>query len=274
MYNKAIETAKRIYGEAKDCPDQLGSKRLGQWASRSQSRGQIENMLKLASEELSISIDEFDTNHETINSRNGMVDLRTKELLKPSPDSLVMKCTSVNYNPEAKCPTWLKFLDEVYDGNTELIDYVQQALGYSLTGLCSEQCFFILYGRGHNGKGTFAETVLSIMGDYAGVAQFEVFTNKDKSNVRVLEQVGLLKGRRFALASETDGNARFSEALVKRLTGEDTLQGTKLGKGAFEFKPAHKLWFQANHLPAIKDASKGMWKGASYPVQSRFRSPE
>ena len=65
---------------------------------------------------------------------------------------------------------------------------------------------------------------------------------------------------RFAVASETDNTKKWNESLVKKLTGSDTLTGAKLYGNSFDFKPTHKLWFQANHLPGVKDASHGFWR--------------
>ena len=98
------------------------------------------------------------------------------------------------------------------------------------------------------------------MGDYAATADVETFMKGNKSDVRVLEAVGELKGIRFALASEIDSSYRISEALLKRLTGGDTLRGTNLRQSAFEFVPQFKLCFLTNHLPFARDGSHGFWR--------------
>ncbi len=173
---------------------------------------------------------------------------------------MLRKCANANYDPKARCPIWLGFINEIFEGDKELVDYVQQAMGYTLTGLIDEHCFFILFGGGRNGKGTLAELMLDVMGDYGLPVDFESFLASDKSNVRVKEEVGRLKGQRYGLASETGDNRRFSEALIKRLTGGDSLTGTKLRGHSYSFSPTHKLWFLTNHLPAIKDATLAMWE--------------
>jgi putative DNA primase/helicase len=117
---------------------------------------------------------------------------------------------------------------------------------------------FICYGTGANGKSTLFETVLDILGDYGHTAEFGTFLNTDKKNVRVQEAVGKLKGTRFAVAAETDSNRNWDAALIKQLTGGDTLIGATLHNDSFEFRPSHKLWFQCNHLPGFKDGSYGL----------------
>lgn len=256
-YERAEETVKLIHNEARDCKVRGGSRELSKWAQGSQSRSKLEAMLKLASEGLAASVNDFDGIGDEINCLNGIVDLKKGSLTAHSPEQLVMKRADVSYDPAAMAPTWTKFLYDVFSGDDELVDWLQRALGYSLTASVDEQIFFVLYGRGENGKGKLCETMLRIMGDYALPTQFDTFLATDKSNVRALAAVGDLKGVRFALASETESSKKWSEAMMKRLTGGDTLIGAKLYGSHFTFEPTHKLWFQANHLPSFKDATHG-----------------
>ena len=127
-------------------------------------------------------------------------------------------------------------------------------------GSVQEQVLFICYGIGANGKSTLLETISKILGDYSTNVDFELFLTNHKSDVRIMEAVGEMKSIRLALASEVDSTKRFNESLVKRLTGGDTLRGTKLHTGAFQFEPNHKLWFLTNHLPFARDGSHGYWR--------------
>lgn len=260
VYRLAEETAKSIYDEAKACTDRVGSDALGRWALRSQNKNALDHMLSLADKALSVSVNEFDQEPHLINCKNGLLNLRTGKLEPHSPEHLLRKRTEVNYDPSAGAPLWSEFVSQIFEGDSALSEYVQQLLGYALTGYTTEHCFFLFYGGGRNGKGTLAETILDLMGNYATSTEFNTFLSTDQSAVRVQEAVGRLKGRRYALASETSNNKRFSEALIKKLTGGDTLTGAKLHGDSYEFKPTHKLIFLANHLPAIKDATVAMWE--------------
>ncbi len=57
---------------------------------------------------------------------------------------LLTKICNTNFLPKAQCPEWMKFLDTIFTGNQELIDFIQKAVGYGLTGDVSQQVFFIL----------------------------------------------------------------------------------------------------------------------------------
>ena len=202
----------------------------------------------------------FDKQKMKLNCLNGIVDLETGQLNKRTSDDLHTKVISTNFNPKAKCPNFDKFIKEVFGGDGDLISWIQRAFGYSLTGSVQEQVLFICYGTGANGKSTLLETISKILSDYSTNADFEMFLSNQKSDVRVMEAVGELKGIRLALASEVDASKRFNESLVKRLTGGDTLRGTKLHMGAFQFEPQHKLWFLCNHIPFARDGSHGFWR--------------
>jgi putative DNA primase/helicase len=201
VFGKAIQTTKDIHLEVRDCgiEDTDRARNLSRWAHQSFYRVRIEAMLKLASEELAVDINDFDTEPDTINCKNGIVNLKTGELV-PHSSRLVMKMANVSYKPEAVCPLLIKFLNDIFQKDKELIDWMHRVLGYSLTGSVDEQFILMLYGGGENGKGVLCETILKIMGDYALLTQFDTFLATDKNNVRALAAVGDLKGIRFALA--------------------------------------------------------------------------
>jgi putative DNA primase/helicase len=252
--------ALNIYKEPAECPDVGNRIELAQWAKKSESKHIQRFMLDLAAPHMETCIEEFDANPKVINCKNCIVDLETKELLPHSPTQLHLKRANAYYFPQETCPKWIKFLDEIFGGNRELIEWIKVAAGYSMLGLTTEHCFFLCYGNGRNGKGTFLEAIRYVLGSYGHTTEFDTFLQKDKSNVRLLEAVGKLKGQRFVVASETNDSTRLNEPFVKKVTGGDRLVGTVLNKSSFEFDPAHTIWFACNHLPAIKDATVAMWE--------------
>jgi len=265
-------TARSIYDEAKNCEDTMGRNVLTKWAQTSMSRSKIDDMLKLAAGKMQVSVNEFDNDLLAINCRNGVVDMETGDLIRHSLEQMDLKRVEASYTPGKKSELWEKFLSDIFLGDKELIHYVQVALGYSLTGTTREHKLFIAYGSGQNGKSTLLETILEILGDYGRVAEFEAFLVSDKSsNSRSLEATGTLRGARFAVASETNNSKRWDEAMVKRLTGGDKLRGSRLHNASYEFIPTHHLWFMANHLPTVRDASESFWRRPEIiPFKARF----
>lgn len=272
VHTMATDTIKRIYDEARDCDNETGRAELRKWAGRSESKSSVMAMKDMAAKELTTSITEFDSDPKVINCLNGVVNLETGELEKHD-KQLVMKRASVDYRPDAKCPTWQAFLDGVFQQDAELIGYFQKLMGYSLTGLTQEQKVFLAYGLGANGKTTLFETMHTILGDYATTTEFTTFLNSASKNAsaRSLEEIGKLRGARLAVASETSNTARWSESVVKKASGGDTLRGARMYGSSYEFDPTHKLFFQCNHKPGAKDASHGFWRRmVVIPFKARF----
>ena len=238
-----MHSAKLIYDEACDCPNDEGRKKLTKWAFQSQNNGRMEAMINMASKhpEMIAKVSSFDRNELQINCLNGIIDLSSGELIGHSPSHSVMKLAPVVYpvvyKQDAECPVFIRFLDQIFNRDKELISWLQRAIGYTLTGETREQVFFIAYGTGANGKSTLFETILDILGDYGRAAEFETFLSSERGNTRVMEAIAKLQNIRFALASETDSSRRFSEALVKKITGGDTVTASHLYGSSFEFRP-------------------------------------
>ncbi len=140
----------------------------------------------------------------------------------------------------------------------DLIKFVQRAVGYSLTGHTTEQVLFLLHGQGANGKSTFLETLRAVLGDYGKQTDFDTFRKKDANGPR--NDVARLVGTRFVAAVEAEAGLPLAEALVKQITGGDTITARFLHQEFFEFKPALKLWLAANHRPRISATDHAIWR--------------
>jgi putative DNA primase/helicase len=168
IYGLAKETVLSIYTEAKRSGDAI-RERIAHHASKSESRYEIESMISLAQSELPITPGELDNDPFLFNCLNGTLDLHTGQLLTHKSSNWLSKISPVSYDQAAECPNWVAFLGRIFGGSTELISFLQQAIGYSLTGSVSEKGLFVFHGNGDNGKTTLLEAVRHIMGDYAGV---------------------------------------------------------------------------------------------------------
>jgi putative DNA primase/helicase len=165
---------------------------------------------------------------------------------------------SVRYDPKATCPRWKTFLDEIFSGDQEMMQFLQRAVGYSLTGQIGEQCLFFAYGTGANGKSVVFNTLERLLGEYAYRAPAEMILQQKQTQIPA--DVAQLKGKRFVITSELEDNRRLAEARVKSLTGGDTIEARELYGKWFSFKPTHKLWMFGNHKPVITGADEGIWR--------------
>ena len=88
----------------------------------------------------------WDANPFLLGTPNGVLDLASGELRKGTPGDYITKAVSVPYDPTATCPRWIQFLEEVFNTQRDLIDWVQRFVGYSITGSQREQVLALLYG--------------------------------------------------------------------------------------------------------------------------------
>jgi putative DNA primase/helicase len=189
---------------------------------------------------------------------NGIVDTKTGRLSPPSREVLCTMQCGVSFDPAARAPVWEEFIRRIANGDAEFIAYIQRALGYALTGSTREQCFFVLYGTGANGKSTLLETVLYVMGDYATAADFSLLTTKPGGGPS--EGFARLRGKRLVTAVESEEGIRFNETLLKQLTGGDTITARYLYQSSFSFKPSFKLILATNYKPRIGGTDEGIWR--------------
>jgi len=204
-----------------------------------------------------VSIMEFDKDPYMFNCLNCTLNLRNFSIHKHNPDNYLSKVANVDFNENAQCTRWDSFISEIMRGDVETERFLQKALGYTLTGDTSEECFFILYGSTtRNGKGTTMETTLHMLGDYGRTAQPETVAQKQfASSGNPSEDIARLKGARFVNMSEPDKGLRLNSALVKQVTGGDSVTARFLHQNSFEYRPEYKLFINTNHLPRVTDDS-------------------
>ncbi len=217
------------------------------------------NMLKESEHRLAILPSQFDKDKDIFNCMNGVISLRDGELSEHHHEKFLSKMSYVEYTDNIDCPKWLEFLNQIFDHDTELIHYIQKAVGYSMSGSTKEQCVFFCYGNGRNGKSTFLDIISAIMGDYATNIQPEtIMVNRQTGGAN--SDIARLKGARFVTTVEPNQGARINEGLLKQLTGGDTVTARHLYGREFEFEAEFKLWMATNHKPIIRGRDLGIWR--------------
>ncbi len=255
-----VGQATRADGHANtDDPDAI--KAYYRTGKRFESAGGIDALLKIAATLPGIDADhvEFDADPWALNCENGTVDLNTGELRPQRRSDHITKLCPHEFIPVATCPRWLAFLDEIFEGDKELIQWVQWLCGYSATGSTHRHIFPILHGDGRNGKGAFFRAMRHVLGtDYAAVVETEDLMMQH--NTRHSVGIAQLRGIRFAFAQETEEGRRLNESLVKSLTGGDIMKARMLYGQPFEFTPTHTLWMASNYRPRITGTASGIWE--------------
>ena len=185
-------------------------------------------------------------------------------------NGLHTKLVPAKFDPDAACPTWERFLDEVFDGDKDVIGFVQRFAGYSLSGSVKEQMFVFCHGSGSNGKSTMLDVLRNLSGDYG----IHIATSIITMNRHDQHPTGLtdLRGSRMVTTIETEKGHKLAESLVKSLTGGDRIRARRMRQDFVEFSPTHKLWVAGNELPRITGTDYGIWRRiALVPFLQEFK---
>src|SRR5215211_718272 len=212
--------ARSIFHAAADAESEEEQKAITKWALASQNESRINAMLSQAKPYLAVGMEELDQDPWLVNCQNGTLDLRTGKLKAYDPADRITKIVPVDYDPEASCSRFLRFLTETLVDDA-VIKFVKRYSGYTLTGITRERLLAILYGFGND--------------------------------------VAALKGARFVSAAEVEKGRRLAESKVKQLTGRDTVTARFLFGENFDFKPEFKLWLSTNNKPVIQGTDDAIW---------------
>ncbi len=249
-------TALSIYEEARKNP--ADQDEITKWARTSQFRERLTAMAVLAQPDVAVLPDDMDADPWAFNCRNGTVDLRTGELRPHHREDLITRLAPVEFDPDAPCPRFDRFLHEIFDGDRDLIRFVQRWHGHSLSGDIREQYLPIYHGEGNNGKSVLLDTISAVMGEYAGEAPPDLVTVRKHPEHPT--EIADLMGKRLVVASETERDAELRLQLIKRLTGNARLKARMMRQDYFEFARTHKMILVTNNRPTIKEDTEAAWR--------------
>ncbi len=260
VFQLSIKASRWRYARAVSLSDLKERNAEAAFAIGSENRARIEAALVLAKSgpDLRDPGDDWDANPYLLGTENGTVDLTDGSLRPGRREDRITMGARLTYDANAACPRWEQFLAEIFDDDLELIDFVWRAVGYSLTGLTSEQVLFFCWGRGANGKSVFLTILRLLLGDYADNGPFTLFELNNRPAIP--NDLAALKGKRLVTASETNDGTRLNEARIKALTGGDPITARFLYGEAFTFNPVSKIWLALNHKPRVHDDSLGFWR--------------
>lgn len=262
-YRIAKDVVRRIPTEAQRAPTKEMMKAGYGWAFTCENRAHLAGMIELAQNDKRVIVapDDMDANDYLFNLKNGTFNLKTLELQEHKKSDNISRLAPFEYQPNATCPEFLKYLDRIFrnrgDAKQDTISFLQRAVGYTLTGSTQEQCLFILYGSGANGKSVFLDILNALMGEYGTVTQSKSFTT---DHGEINNDIAALAGKRLVYASENSSETKLDESLIKQLTGGENVSARFLHQEFFVFSPKFKLWWAFNHPPAISDMTNSIWR--------------
>jgi len=265
-------TAKAIFVEASELPEEE-AKKTGRWAERSLNRDKIAAMLTLAQSDpnLATTTGTWDRNPWLLNFLNGTVDLHTGVLRPHRKEDYLTKIVACNYVPDLIGPRWCHFVRQTFG---ELADWIQKAVGYSLTGITSEKVAFLLWGVTDTGKSTFLTTLRDVFPAYSSLLQIETLMGSKNSDNNTSADLADLRGARLVITSETEEGQRLREAKLKRVTqGMGEIKTARKYENPITFPETHKLWLDCNHRPLIRGSDDAIWNRI-VPIPCTHQIPE
>ena len=258
MRELGIRTARSIMQEVFAMPTDANNhdkENHFKFALRSEAREKINAGICLAASlGMSQPLEILDANPMLFNCKNGTVDLRTGELRSHNIADFITKISPVEFSPALVDPIFERFVVHITGEDPELASYLQRAAGYSLTGLTSEKCMMIVYSeKTDTGKSSFVEGLLAVAGDYGISLDIETFLDQKNGHNAARYDLAKLRGVRVAASSENNPGREFSDDVIKRLTGGDTVRAREIHQSSIQFAPTHKLWLCTNYSPAPTD---------------------
>jgi putative DNA primase/helicase len=234
-----------------------------QWAAQAKSEARLKSCINNANSDprITVDVEKWDQDPYLIGVLNGVVDLRTGELLQGRPDLYITKRAPVAYTRGMTNMRWQEFLDFATGGDKEYQDWIQRAAGYSLTGLSRYDILFLVYGPAGSGKNTLVEAIVKCLGSsqYAFPLDSSVLAmDGGSSRSTDLYHWAEMRGRRMVWVDELPDNERIKENSVKKLTGSSEISARSPGEKPFTFASQAKLWITTNHRPIITDDA--MWR--------------
>ena len=180
IHEKGLEMVHNIYDELLQTADYRERIDIEKAAMLSESVRRRKAFVEAATwiSDLNVRSGDLDASPWLLNVKNGTIDILTGEFREHRQEDMISKIANVEYNPQADCPLWKKFVREIMNYKTDLINFLQTAAGWAMSGDTSEQAMFILFGTGANGKSTFLNTIMYLLGDYATSTPTETFMKK------------------------------------------------------------------------------------------------
>lgn len=260
------ETAGRLFDLAKAIMQQGDTDKGGKamrFAARYHSIDGLAAMVRTAKSAKAIRVNyaELDADPEMLCARNGYaISLRTGKAYPPDRAKFFTRVAGVDYDPKATCPQWEAAMLAVFEGDQEMVDFMQRAIGYTATGYNSEEVFFCAFGHGENGKSVVQDTLTYVLGDMVCTGDVGALLVSRKNDTRIPNALAATAGARMLSLNETVGGDELDTRSLKLLAGREPISARFLHQEYFSFIPTATPWLRTNHRPVVRDDTHGTWR--------------
>jgi P4 family phage/plasmid primase-like protien len=233
-------------------------------AEQVQSLKKMKDLLTLAQARAEVVLrpEQLDPDEHLICCLSGMIDLRNGRCYAHDRKYLATRCAPTTYDEKGlgkRDATLDRVVRHVCNGDDQVLQFAQLSLGRSLFGNNDLEKIYIWWGDGGSGKGTLFEGIKSTLGgEYCMTAEFQSFVKTQ--GYRVRDDLERLQRANLVLAAEAEQGEHLAAAVLKAISGGDTITARKLYGVHSEFRPRMSLHLQCNDRPQVSDLDGGMWR--------------
>ena len=183
-----------------------------------------------------------------LNLKNGLLDMKTYELQKHTPDYFSTSQVPFEYDPCARCPKFDDFIKLVSNQDTSTAEMIQEMYGYCIGDGNPQHKIFYLYGKvARNGKSTTAKLLCHLLGqDNYSTLSLEQLSNDNSPHL-----LNLI-GKQLNFSDETTSNFIDSSSLTS-MSAEGTIQVNPKYKPPYAHHVTNKFIVACNDLPRFKN---------------------
>ena len=189
---------------------------------------------------------------DTLNLKNGLLDVKTRELRPHSPDFLSATQLPVAYDSDASCPAWERQVKDTFP--SDALDLAWSIVAWLMLPITSLQKALLLLGEGGCGKSAFIAALVAFL----GVGNVSNVTLQKIAGDRF--STSMIVGKLANLFADIPSEALDTCGTFKAITGGDRISGEYKFRSAFSFLPFSRLIFSVNQPPIAKDADNAFFE--------------
>lgn len=182
-----------------------------------------------------------------LNVKNGMIDLRTGDLLEHDPSYMSSAQLPIMWDPDAKAPEYEKW---IYDRIADQVDDLEEVSATMLDPSRTPSKAVFLFGPSRSGKSTYIRILQEIAGDQ----------NRSAITLHQLTEDRFAAANVYGkiLNSAADLSSRHVDdlSIFKMMTGEDTIPANRKYGNQFFFTNKALFAFSANEPPTVGEVSR------------------
>lgn len=219
-------------------------------------------------------LETLDENRDLIGFENGVYDLKHLEFRDGLPEDRITYTTKINYVEYDPEDEYIKRVESIIKSilpEEEMRNYVLDLMASCLQGHLPDEKFHIWTGSGSNGKSVILDLLMKSMGDYSDTVSNTLLTRKKGNSSAASPELSKMKGKRFLMMQEPEGEEKLHVGHMKELTGGDEIETRALYKDPIKFSPQFKIILACNKLPYVPANDGGTWRRIKVvPFEMKF----